>query len=180
MKAISLPLPKTHEAQVWIYRRAAVDETGCWIWALAKTAVGYGLVTAPGKFPGIHLAHRLAYAAFIGPVPEGKLVCHKCDTPSCCNPDHLFLGTHRDNTQDSIAKGRYRENVERYGEEVGGHKLSDLDVEAIRRRRAEGELLRSIAASYAVWPTTVGRICRGESRKHPSGYRSNVAGSNVC
>jgi hypothetical protein len=75
-------------------------ECGCWFWN-GTLSNGYGKM-------GRQLAHRLSWEAFNGPIPDGLFVLHKCDTPPCVNPDHLFLGTHGDNVRDCLAKGRHK------------------------------------------------------------------------
>lgn len=87
----------------YIMSRVNIKKNGCWEWQRALTKSGYGVASVNRKYIR---AHRLAYLAFIGEIPFGKLVCHKCDNTKCCNPDHLFLGTNYENTQDMIKKGR--------------------------------------------------------------------------
>lgn len=80
-----------------------VKTDSCWLWDGALNSKGYGSM---GFLKKGWLAHRLSYTAFKGPIPDGLLVCHSCDVPSCVNPDHLWLGTTRDNQRDSESKGR--------------------------------------------------------------------------
>ncbi len=79
------------------------DDRGCWIWQRCMTKRGYGYIGVSGYN---QFAHRLSYLIHRGPLLPGQVVCHKCDTPSCINPNHLFAGTMQDNTRDAVRKGR--------------------------------------------------------------------------
>lgn len=80
-----------------------VDKTDyCWNWVGSKRR-GYGRFMFRDKIIG---THRISYIIHKGEIPKGMLICHKCDNPSCVNPDHLFLGTHKDNAHDCVIKGR--------------------------------------------------------------------------
>lgn len=91
-------------------RCVAIPETGCWLWTGAWSAKGYGSVGHKSQ----NYAHRLSYETFVGPIPDGMLVCHKCDVRPCCNPDHLFVGTIDDNQKDSARKGRMHRGLSNY------------------------------------------------------------------
>jgi hypothetical protein len=80
-----------------------IPECGCLIWNRSNRN-GYGLLNFKGKATS---AHRVSWIVHYGPIPEGLCVLHKCDTPACINPHHLFLGTHQDNMSDCIKKGRH-------------------------------------------------------------------------
>jgi hypothetical protein len=82
------------------HKRLLDPKSGCWIWPVGHR---YGLTSYKDKTV---LAHRLSYTLFVGDIPEGMCVCHKCDNPKCVNPEHLFLGSHSDNERDKAEKGR--------------------------------------------------------------------------
>lgn len=108
-----------------------VDMTGpCWVWTNYKTKNGYGRcnVKTDGKWK-VRGAHCVAYEAFVGNIPDGMCVLHKCDNPSCCNPSHLSLGTHQQNMSDMMRKGRGRGAR---GERNKNAKLTESDVDEIR------------------------------------------------
>lgn len=83
---------------------------GCWLWTGQHTDTGYARISVkegPGRFRPKRVS-RVIYELFIGPIPVGLYVLHRCDMPCCVNPDHLFLGTQKDNISDMMRKGRHR------------------------------------------------------------------------
>jgi HNH endonuclease len=82
--------------------------TGCLVWQGSEAAGGYGYVTCEGRN---WLAHRLAWTLKNGPIPKDLILCHRCDERRCINPDHLFLGTRRDNMHDLKAKREHRSDA---------------------------------------------------------------------
>lgn len=101
------------------------EETdGCWEWQGAKDIKGYGKFTLRENRIRTEKAHRIAYKLEYGNIPQNMLVCHKCDNPSCVNPEHLFLGTDSDNMIDMVIKNRHKPGK--------GRKLTVAEVKEIR------------------------------------------------
>jgi hypothetical protein len=137
--------------------------TGCWNWTASKDTHGYGHLRHQGR---IRLAHRFSYELHCGPVPEGMQVCHKCDNRVCLNPDHLFIGTWRDNMLDKLAKGR-QSRARQYGNKNPAAKLSEADIIAIRR--AKGSVLqKDLALKYGVDRAHISQIQSGKRWGHLS------------
>ena len=105
-------------------------------------------------------AHRFAWELYRGKIPEGKCVCHHCDTRACVNPDRAFLGTKRDNDHDMIRKGRQRIL---YGEHNGKAKLTEAQVRLILDCNGSQ---RKIASKFGISHMNVGLIKRGKAWKH--------------
>jgi len=131
-------------------------ESGCWEFIGGRTGSGYGNYTEGRAYQ--KSAHVVAFELEYGPVPEGMLVLHTCDNPPCCRPEHLFVGTHQENKDDEIAKGR---NV--YGELVGSHVLTELDVLEIRQLRKAGHKRSEVAKKFDVSHTAIYYIETGKN-----------------
>lgn len=147
-----------------------VDKTSdgsCWEWKGYRKPNGYGSFYIPnfGRY-----AHRASYLLHVGPIPEGLWVLHRCDNRGCVNPDHLFLGTVQDNTDDMMKKGRnfLAVHPERraIGERCGGAKLRAEQVVEVRRLRAEGLTYPNIGARLGVTGQAIFHICNGRNWKH--------------
>ncbi len=114
----------------------------CWIWFGARTDRGYGAFTINGKNIS---AHRFSYEVFNKTkIPDGLLVCHKCDVRECVNPNHLFIGTHSDNYHDMTSKGRGNKH------KLGRKKLSMEDAKMIRKMVENGEWKTIVGAKFGV------------------------------
>lgn len=135
----------------------------CWLWIAGINVPrgGYGMFAL--RKGVIRRSHRVAWELANGPIPEGLWVLHRCDNPPCVRPEHLVLGTPKDNTADMTGKGRA--NIAR-GSRRGGAKLTEADVVAIRAARAEGATGAELASQYGVHRTSIYHICRGDFWKH--------------
>ena len=104
-----------------LYNNLLIVENGCWEWQRGKIGMGYGHISYRGNKL---LTHRLMWELHNGTIPYKMCICHHCDNPPCCNPDHLYLGTYKDNNIDTVIKGHH----------INGHaKLTENDVREIRR-----------------------------------------------
>ena len=148
--------PPTPLAQRF-WRKVRVT-SGCWEWQGAKHEHGYGRMRPTGSRKirqKVEMAHRLAWMLTHGPIPTGLSVCHRCDNPPCCNPDHLFLGSHSDNFRDAARKGR-----------LAQQKLNFAIATQIRReyRRGRGpSSMRGLAERYGVNSSCISDIITGKA-----------------
>lgn len=136
--------------------RSALSPGGCWTWLGASDRNGYGMVSWEKKR---RLAHRVAWELERGSL-DGQCCLHKCDTPSCVNPDHLFLGSQLENIADMDAKGRrWRPALDRHPR----RKLSSHDVVDVVSLRAFGARVCDLAAAFGVAGSTISMIVTGRN-----------------
>jgi hypothetical protein len=133
-----------------------VPECGCWLWTGHSNV--YGLIQENNKNVA---AHRLIYEALVEPIPEGMLALHKCDTPLCVNPRHIFLGTQKDNVQDMFNKGR---DNRLYGEKHHAAKLTNDEVVEIYKKKKGGAKTKDLAKEYNISQNQIRSIMSGCSQ----------------
>lgn len=132
-------------------------QTGCWLWTASTAGKGYGQLRVPGTRRNVY-AHRFSYELFKGPVPRGMHLLHSCDNPRCVNPDHLSIGTCKDNLQDMKSKDRST-----FGERNKRATLTTEQVEAIKILLSSSAMSQAaIARQFGVHQMEISRIKRGE------------------
>ena len=140
-------------------KKFLVKRDDCWIFTGRLNKQGYGTIKVGGKYGCPHHVHRIVYEFYKGKILPGLLICHKCDVKACCNPDHLFMGTQKDNMQDMIKKGR---QVKTFGEKSGNHKLKKEQVDKIR---VDNRKYLEIAKEYKVSKSTISGIKNWKTRR---------------
>ena len=144
-------------------------ETGCWEWEASLNNKGYGWFRYNGHN---QLAHRVSYQLYVGDIPKDKCILHKCNNPKCVNPDHLYVGTHKDNASDMIKAGHHYSpfrdhiyNTSSYlpGEKHSMAKLNVDDVMCIKRMLRDGIQQWLIAWIYKITQANISYINTGKS-----------------
>lgn len=149
-----------------LFRKTTFDpSTGCIIWTGTITPKGYGTIWFNKTTMLVHRASWIIAngAIPLGDGPHGTCVCHRCDTPLCVNPDHLFLGSNRDNVADRSAKGRSR-GGELSGERHPSARLSTAEIVEIRAARGL-EPLTETARRFQTTKSWVCTIQKGRGRR---------------
>lgn len=169
--ASPIPIPLRERIQNNIKVSA---ETGCWEWSKAKWH-DYGLIVVHGK---TRRAHRVSYEEYVGPIPAGMVVCHRCDNPPCVNPSHLFAATQKENIRDAISKGRkllnphdnpaFRVAVKDGKTKVFGSKNSQsvLNEDDVRLIRSSNEPAEFLARYFSVNIKTIKDIVKKRTWVH--------------
>lgn len=141
----------------------------CWEWQASGDRWGYGQIKHQGV---MRLAHRVSWEMHHGAIPEGMQVCHRCDNRKCVRPDHLFLGTQRENVKDMHAKGRQGvsqgQRLSKANEKrrMEGVKLTVESVRGIRADKARGDTVAAISEKYGVNHMTIWKVTTGRTWKH--------------
>lgn len=132
--------------------------TACWEWVGGINSTGRGIFWLNGKTPK---AHRISWVIHYGEIPTNQLILHYCDNGKCVRPEHLFLGTYKDNTQDMLTKGRGNKPK---GEDHWNSKLDALEVNSIRGMYLTGVKQKEIAKRMGISQPTVSEIVNHKKR----------------
>lgn len=166
----TLGLTEEQIARFWGYVNKDGPD-GCWLWTRGKTRAGYG-VFHPRHNVNV-LTHRLAWMLTNGDIPAGMCICHDCpagDDPACCNPAHVFLGTHKDNMRDGYAKGRFKARDADPVCKGSRHGVSKLNEELVRQIRAsyDAGLMNQyeLAREHGVTQATVWGVVNRKTWRH--------------
>ena len=155
-----MPLRGTVSERFWKKVNQLGDDK-CWEWTGSLDTRGYGLLRVNGK---LQKAHRVSYVLHIGDIPDGLVICHKCDNTKCVNPNHLFSGTMQDNVDDRDAKGRC---IHPHGEEIPWSKLTEDDVREMRLLyNSKQMILRELSEKYKVSIAQIHKAIKGITWKH--------------
>ena len=151
---------KEYKNPIKRFNRNIVKSQKCWNWKGHLTIFGYGHFFFNGK---LEQAHRASYKLNIGEIPKGLCVCHSCDNRACVNPQHLWLGTYKDNVRDMMKKGR---GIKADSEDNGGAKLTWKQVERIRKiRKEKGIYYKDLAKIFSVHYSTIKNIILNKTWK---------------
>lgn len=153
-----------------LWSKIRQTDTGCWEYTgFCHPTRGYGQIGRGRREEGLVETHRAAWEITHGPIPEGLVVRHRCDNPPCCNPSHLELGTHQDNVNDAVARGRTAR-----GDRLPQTRLTEEEVRAIREayrvfvipgRRGRHSNKQELADQYGISPEYVMQLVHGHYRK---------------
>lgn len=155
--------PKTRTALGVRFWSKVAEGDGCWEW-MAAIHNGYGHFQESTR--KATPAHRMAWRLTRGPIPDGLFVCHYCDNRKCVRPDHLFLGTHADNTADMVAKNRQaRGSCLATATSFQPSKLTDADVRRMRELHSTGLEFAKIASVFGVHRSHARNVILGKKRR---------------
>lgn len=149
--------PEINERRFW--DRVKIGD-GCWEWLGAKQHQGYGWMRLGGSQNSPRtMAHRFAYELVNEPLGE-LLACHRCDNPLCVRPDHIFAGSHAENSADMVSKGRQKPSVHRRsGERCVHAKVTDEQALDIRARRRAGATYTELGAIFGLTKSGARSVC---------------------
>ena len=150
--------PRTPNGNPSVGYELRIEKTGdCWIWRGSISSNGYGIYQTYKRYLGTSWAHRVAYILKYGEIPKNLEIMHNCDNKLCVNPEHLSLGTHQENENGKLARGRTLQGV--------NHPQAKLTKEQVQRIKVEQGTYKEIAKRYNTSPSQICNIRKGNSWK---------------